>query len=160
MTGCRSGKQTTNPDVTDEIKPSQMLIGPPLIIYKTKADYNNLVPVLLSDDKSEIISFPHPSDLKDGNALLTPTVLKDGYLLDNRGINENVAFLRYTYEEYSQMKTMPSINELYNNIVEKDPLTELCRCGLRTSYENPEKQINQLIEEEKLDTKCNKVVRK
>ena len=35
--------------------------GPQTIVYKTKKDYYNLVPVLLSDDKTEIISYPHLS---------------------------------------------------------------------------------------------------
>ena len=31
--------------------------GPDAVIYQTKADYNNLVPVILNDEKTKIVSF-------------------------------------------------------------------------------------------------------
>ncbi len=66
--------------------------GPPTIVYKTKGDYNKLVPVLLSNDKSEIISYPHPKALMVGGQLALPTILEKGYLLDNRGVGDRIDF--------------------------------------------------------------------
>ena len=130
--------------------------GPQTIVYKTKNDYSNLVPILLSDNKKEIISYPHPSDLKVGNSYVFPTFLKKGYLLDNRGISKNVAFLRYTYEEYASLKNAPTLKELYENIIDKDPLVELCDCGNRAAFTNITMQINKLIDKKKLETTCKK----
>lgn len=128
--------------------------APPTLVYKTKADYNNLVPVLLSDDKTEIISYPHPSDIKVGNALSLPTLLNNGYLLDNRGIGLNVAFLKLTYEEYSKLESAPTLKELYDLIIDKDPLLELCNCGNSKAFTDKKEQLNKVISSKKLRTTC------
>jgi hypothetical protein len=126
--------------------------APPTIIYKTKANYNNLLPIILSDDKSEVISYPHPSDITVGNALALPTALKNGYLLDNRGIGRNVAFIKLTYKEYSKLENAPSLKELFESIVEKDPIVEMWNCGNAKAFSNKEKQINEIISTKKLET--------
>ncbi len=108
---------------------------PPLVVYKTKADYSKNVPVLLACDKTHIISYPHPADLKKGKEFRYPTPLADGYLLDNKGITKDVAFLEYTYEEYASFDTIPDEGTLYWNIIDKDPLTEFCICGSRMSFD-------------------------
>lgn len=128
--------------------------GPHMLVYKTKADYNNLVPVILSSDKSEIVSYPHPNDIKSGNEFQVPVLLHNGYLLDNRGIGENVAFLRLTYKEYSDLKEVPSLNELFGLIIDKDPLTELCDCGMKSASTDQIKQLNELIDSNKIRTAC------
>ena len=84
--------QTTNETKTDFVL--VFASGPPVLVYKTKANYNNLVPVILSDGKTEIVSYPHPKDLIKGSRFPLPFILNDGYLLDNRGIGKNVAFLK------------------------------------------------------------------
>lgn len=151
ITACKSQNNATfKPDYSN-------LSGPPALVYKTKTNYNNLVPVLLSDDKSEIISYPHPRDLKVGNALALPTLLKDGYLLDNRGIGANVAFLSLTYEEYSKLETAPSLKELYELILDKDPLIELCNCGNRNVFKDQIREINQIIKAKKLKEICKQI---
>lgn len=128
--------------------------GPQVLVYKTKADYNNFVPVILSVDKSEIISYPHPKDIKTGNGYQTPVILHDGYLLDNRGISKNVAFLNITYYEYANLKEIPSVNELFSLIVDKDPLMELCNCGVKSAFTDQTKQLNELIDGNKIRTTC------
>ena len=131
--------------------------SPPTLVYKTKADYNNLVPVLLSDDKTEIISYPHPSDIKLGNALALPNLLKNGYLLDNRGIGLNVAFLKITYEEYAKLENAPTLKELYDLIIDKDPLTELCNCGNRKAFKDKISDLNKIIKAKKLKSICRQI---
>lgn len=106
----------------------------PTFIYKTSHDYFNNVPVILSADKKTIVSYPGPGDVFYLGKLAYPARLKKNYLLDNRGINVDVAFLKYTYEEYSHLKVAPSPDELYTMIIDKDPLTELYDCGSREQY--------------------------
>ncbi|MGG7035856.1 MAG: hypothetical protein ACI7YS_11790 [Flavobacterium sp.] len=144
--------QTNNEEGTQFVP--QYIPGPQALIYKTKNDYSNLVPILLSADKTEIISYPHPNDLKVGSGYPLPTFLNDGYLLDNRGIGKNVAFLKLTYQEYSELKNPPSLTELYSYIIDKDPLTELCDCGNKTAFTDIKKQLNILIDKKKLRTTC------
>ena len=77
--------------------------SPPCIVYKTKSDYSKNIPVILSDDQTRIVSYPDVKDVYFKGNLAYPTVLNDGFLLDNRGIGPNVAFLSVTYEQYSKM---------------------------------------------------------
>ena len=153
--GCKTNNkvmQTSN-ETKSEFVPV-FSSGPPVLVYKTKANYNNLVPVILSDDKTEIVSYPHPNDLIKGSGFPLPFILNDGYLLDNRGIGKNVAFLKLTYEEYTKLENVPSIKELYDNILDKDPLTELCDCGVKTAFSDDTKQLNKLIDNRKIRTTC------
>ncbi len=39
--------------------------GPPALVYKTRADYDKLVPVIMNDAKTVIVSYPHPNDVKN-----------------------------------------------------------------------------------------------
>lgn len=146
---CGNMKENKAKDFQPQFKP-----GPQTLVYKTKKDYSNFVPVLLSDDKTEIISYPHPNDLIVGNGFPFPTTLNKHYLLDNRGINKNVAFLKFTYQEYSELKTVPTLKELFDNILDKDPLIELCDCGNKTAFSDPVKQLNLLISKDKLREIC------
>ncbi len=100
----------------------------PVIIYKTKSNYDKNVPVLMSDDKKDIISYPDIIDIYFGGKLAYPTQLVGGYLLDNRGIGKNVAFLKFTYEEYSKLSSTPTKEELMGMIIENNPLIELYNC--------------------------------
>ncbi len=152
MIGCKSYDSIKNEEFH-----TQNIPGPKLIVYKTKKDYNNLVPVILSNDKTEIISYPHPKDLTVGNRFSTPTVLDSQYLLDNRGINENVAFLKLTYQEYSELKSVPTLKELFDNILDNNPLTELCDCGNKYAFLEPEKQLNLIISKNNLEKICKKI---
>ncbi len=124
--------------------------GPPCIVYRTRADFSRLVPVEMTADKSAISSFPGVTDIYRDGELSYPTALNDGYLLDNRGIGPNVAFLRITYEEYRALDGTPPVSELMANILEKDPLVEMYQCGNRSQYKDPVYELNQLIGSGKL----------
>ena len=119
--------------------------SPKVFIYKMKKDYSQNVPVLLSADKKTIVSYPHPRDLYTNGKLAVPTQLKDGYWLDNRGINENVAFLSYTYEEYAALSEAPSVSELYKKIIDKTPITEMWDCGRRHQFQDIVSDLNEAI---------------
>lgn len=157
MDSCSSVKENK---ITMEGKEKDKVIlnfkdGPSTIIYKTKEDYNKLVPIILSDDKTKIISYPHPSDIYVSGEYSYPTELKEGYLLDNRGINKNVAFLNITYEDYSKLERVPTMDELYKMILDVDPLSEIYNCGNRYTFKNEISDLNRLIENDGLkDCKC------
>lgn len=155
ISGCKSGNniKQTNIKTAPEFVP-QFIPGPKAFVYKTKGDYYNLVPVLLSEDKTKIIAYPHPSDLKLGNEYQLPTFLNKGYLLDNRGIGLNVAFLKLTYQEYSELQSLPTLIELYSYIIDKDPLEKLCDCGVKSAFTDIENQLNDLIEKDDLKATC------
>ena len=124
--------------------------GPHAILYKTKADYSKYVPVTLSEDKSAIVSYPAPQDVFYQGKLATPTDICHGYLLDNRGIGPNSAFLKITYEEYSKLKETPSADELYKQIIDKSPFTEMYDLGLRSEYKDEKKDIGKILKKHKL----------
>ena len=76
---------------------------PPLVIYKTKEDYSNLVPLQLSEDKKRVISYPAPGFHRNLFNQGHPTHLKNGLLCDNIGITQHTVYLKYTFEEWEQM---------------------------------------------------------
>ena len=131
-------------------KPAAFITGPGTIIYKTKADYSKNVPVTLSADKSHIVSYPAPQDLYFRGQLAYPIALAKGFLLDNRGISVNSAFISLTYEEYAKLPSAPSPDELYKMIIDKDPFTEMYNLGSRSHYQEATEEINELIEKHKL----------
>ena len=116
------------------------------IIYKTTADFSQNVPVTMNSSRTEIVSYPAPTDLYYNGKLAQPTLLKNNYLLDNRGITENVVFLKYTYKQYAQLKEAPSLTEMMQNIVEKYPLMEFINCGKRTNQGNEITYYNAIID--------------
>jgi len=119
--------------------------SPPCIVYKTRADYSKYVPVILSQDKSFITSFPGVLDVVRDGKFTYPTPLADGYLLDNRGIGPDVAFLNITYEQYNRNDEVPLASDLFQRILDKDPVLEMYQCGNRGDYTDPEKELNNLI---------------
>jgi hypothetical protein len=124
---------------------SQMVIGPRIIIYKTKADYFLNIPVGMSADKKTINSYPAIQDIYTNGKLAFPTKLKDGFLLDNRGISPEVAFIRLTYEQYAALPATPALSELQDMIIDRDPITVMYDCGNRNSFQNIIEDINKLI---------------
>ncbi len=116
------------------------------IIYKTYKDFSQQVPIIMNETKTQIVSYPAPSDLQHEGRLALPTPLKDGYLLDNRGIGANVVFTKYTYKEYAELENAPSLSELMASIIEKHPLVVLYDCGTRNQYSSIS-ELNKLIED-------------
>ncbi len=151
---CKNSKvnQSQQNEKEEEMEGAKNTAGPPVIIYKTKDDYFDKVPVTLSEDKSEIASYPGIKDVFLGGEPAYPTNLNDGFLLDNRGVDKNSAFLNLTYEEYSKLKEVPSLEELNEMIIDRDPFTELYHCGSKFDYKDVVKELNEKIDEGKLDS--------
>lgn len=101
---------------------------PPVIIYKTTKDYNLNIPVIMNREKTQIISYPGIQDIYYAGKLAVPTALANGFLLDNRGIGPDVAFLSYTYKEYAELEETPTAEQLMERIIDRDPLEQMYRC--------------------------------
>ena len=128
---------------------SQTGVSSPVVyIYKMKKDYSKLVPVLMNEERTRIVSYPDPVDLQRGGKPALPTPLEGGYWLDNRGIGPTVAFLSYTYEEYIRLAAPPSREEMMERIVDKYPLTEIRACGRRADYKDIVTELNEKIRRE------------
>ena len=140
----KENKTATQVEENKTAKKPMGMATPPVIIYKTKKDYNNNVPVTLSKNKKEIVSYPGTNDVFYKGKLATPTVLEDGFLLDNRGIDENVAFLDISYDVYSKSMRVFSKKQLFDNIIDNDPILEMYRCSRRDFKSIPE-DINKMI---------------
>lgn len=129
---------------------------PPIVIYKMKRDYSRNVPVLLSDDKSEIVSYPHPLDLIGMTSKeVMPIRLHGGYYLDRRGINKNVAFLNITYNSYRKLRKPLSIKEIEKLILDRNPLTKILMCTNHTYSEKNIDKINLMIDNGEISSICN-----
>jgi hypothetical protein len=159
LSGCKSQQLNNGRAIAEKPSGEKEFIAtlPHIVIYKTRNDYRHNVPVLLSEDKALIVSYPHPSDLLLGDKPALPSVLHKGYLLDNRGIQKNVAFLKYTYEEYSKLKDVPSLEELQKNIIDTNPLTELWDCGECSNFTDLQKQLNEWIDKGMLPEKFKRI---
>jgi hypothetical protein len=131
--------------------------GPPTIVYKMKKDYSQNVPVILSDDKKSITSYPAVEDVNLNGSYPLPSLLSKGYYLDNRGINPNVAFTLYTYEDYSKLPATPSVDELFISITNNNPILEMYDCGNRLRFSNIEADLNSIIDRGELAKKCTRL---
>jgi len=143
---CSGSKNTTRSVPTEQTNASAQALAP-VVVYKTTKDYAQYVPVIMNKDKTQIVSYPDPADLHYGKGLAYPTPLKRGYLLDNRGIGPDVVFLKYTYEVYSKLKEAPTKEQMLNNILDKQPLVEMWKCGVRTGSNESVEILNHLIDE-------------
>ena len=119
-----------------------------VIIYKTRNDYYQNVPVTLNREKSRLVSFPAPSDVYYQGELALPIELKDGYLLDRMGIGPNSAFTSYSYQKYADLDNPPPIDEIYDSLIDEDPFLEIYDCGNKKNEENLIGVLNKMIDEE------------
>lgn len=131
----------------------------PTIIYKTNGDYYYLVPVTLNDDKTKIMAYPDVRGVYFRGELAYPTKLNYGYLLDNRGVTKNSAFLKYTYDEYSKLAETPKSDELFSSVIIVNPFIEMYDCGNRSFNKDTEHlDINdQIINSQQLK-RCKKII--
>ncbi len=134
------------------IRKTAAVNSPPCIIYRTRSDYSIYIPVMLSSDKTKVESYPDIRDVYYQGKFSLPTLLAGDFLLDNRGIGPQVAFLSYTYEEYSKLSSTPPATDLMQMLLDKNPLIEMYQCGQRSQYTDIEHELNILITSGKLNT--------
>lgn len=101
---------------------------PRALIYRTNGDYADNVPITVNAAGDQIVSFPAPSDLRGA----TPVPLADGWLLDRRGVGLNTRFTTFTYKEYSEMPSAPSIEQLLHSVIPGARVTEVKRLDMTT----------------------------
>ncbi len=158
LSACHSSRQMPASAPNDPKAADAKTSGPPALVYKTRADYANRVPVMMNDAKTAIVSYPHPNDLKNSQGYLLPVQLKRGYLLDKKGIGKNVAFLKMTFDEYAKLSEPPPMEQLEKLILDKDPLVELCDCGTITRFSDPVNQLNDYIKHHSLSDRCKTLI--
>ncbi len=115
----------------------------PTQIYKTRCDYSDNVSVKLSEDKTEIVAYPGITDVENQR----PVQLANGYWLKKMVGN---AFISITIDEYKNLSSQPSIDDLMNMVIDDDPFCEFYECCKLCLWD--EIEINNLILENKL---CN-----
>lgn len=108
------------------MRPAQAL--PHIIVYRTRGDYRNLVPITLNAEGTAVVSYPAPSDIHPS---AKPEDLGNGWLLDHRGVGRNTAFTDYTYEAYAALPAAPSAAELLQHVIDKHPFVEIRDCGTK-----------------------------
>ncbi|MCF8367801.1 MAG: hypothetical protein K9G76_02075 [Bacteroidales bacterium] len=148
---CKSHIKSAEEPAKNEAPAKTAKAGPAVIIYKTSGKYFNNVPVSLSADKKSVVSFPGPKDIYYKGEFSYPSLLENGYFLDNRGIDENTAFLKITYEEYSKFEKAPTSDEIMEMVLDNNPFTEMYHCGSRFDYKNLESELNDIITNGRLD---------
>lgn len=130
-----------NSELKANKNPYSML--PPIVIYKTRADYRHLVPIQISET-GEVLSFPSASDLGTLNHYAYPVELADGYLWDQRGVGLRSVFLDLTYEEYAALER-PSTDMLLRHIRDKKPFTFLAVCDRSHLQDETAEGLNRYI---------------
>ncbi len=124
--------------------------APPVVIYKTHTDYSKYVPVILSDDRTKVVSYPDIKDIYFEGKLAYPTALTCGYWLDNRGIGPHVAFIKLTYDDYAKLPATPSAIDLFAMLLDANPLCTMYQLGNRRDYKDPVAEINHIIKKHEL----------
>lgn len=127
------------PAVTGGKRPSAVVAK--TRIYKTNGDYNDNVPVTLNADGTAVVSYPAPSDL----AGASPVSIRDGYLLDRRGVGKNTAFTRYTYTEYSRFSQPPAPEELLKAVIPGAKVIEIIEMPFATGTPDAASRCDSLI---------------
>lgn len=135
----------------DLVTPQAPANSPVVIVYKTKHNFDKYVPVVLSEDRQRIVSYPAPQDLMTHGKFAYPTKLAKGYRLDNRGLNLYSAFLDITYLEYSKLKSVDPA-ELFRHIKSATPFRFFYRCEKRNTYKDIVRELNVKIKSGTLTT--------
>lgn len=103
-------------------------------IYRTSTDVDKYVPVTVNPVDGRIMSYPAPTDITGASM---PVVLKDGWLLDRRGISPDTRFVRYTYSEYHDLSEAPSTAQLLEAIIPDARVTEIVELPYKTGSITP-----------------------
>lgn len=150
--GCRSNRKSAEmesgvPYGATTLPPRPVGIAqatePQAIIYQTNVDVFDKVPIVLNTDGS-LRSFPDPADINPRQA---PLALVGGWLLDRRGsIGHGTVFLKYTYNEYSSLGEVPSMDELLAAVVPDAKVTMALRLNMPASVaRNDTAAVNAMI---------------
>ena len=121
LASCSHQRPETSPAPTASVSVPAPNYLPKARIYKTNGDFAQLVPITLNSARTEVVSYPAPSDLRDA----APVALSDGWLLDRRGISYQSAFLTMTYAEYAALNQPPTRGQLLGLVKPGARITEI-----------------------------------
>lgn len=121
-TGCaKKNTQTvyTTSESPEVVRVERPRIGlPPRVmldatVFKMSGDYANNVAVTLNADGT-LSYYPDPTDISSASK---PVSLGNGWWLNRQGIGARSRFLKYTFEEYAALPSVPSQEELIKAII-------------------------------------------
>ena len=81
--------------------------------FKMTGDYSNNVAITLNEDGT-LAYYPATSDITENSR---PVELEDGWWLNRQGLSPNSVFTRYTFEEYENLSSVPTQEELKAAII-------------------------------------------
>ncbi len=169
ITACGGQKDTAQAQATEATGPAaggetlapvpaqDMAATARMVVYRTRTNVRDHVPIMLSEDGTAIVSYPDPSDLRAPGGLPLPFQLEQGWLLDRRGVGVHSAFLNMTYAEYAALDEPPSMIELAGALVDRDPITDMCDCGLRNAFNEPVAELDRIIRNDSLYIRCKRL---
>lgn len=82
-------------------------------LFKMSADYANNVAVTLGPD-GQLRYFPAPSDINEDSK---PLKVGEGWWLNRQGLGANSVFTKWTFEEYKNLKEVPTPGEIKAAII-------------------------------------------
>ena len=140
-------------------------------VFKTKGDYYNLVCGFVYDDRSKFATLPSP------NLIVRPDKLNSGYFSINRGCSpdypkypyanpNNFVFCNITYEEWAQIRMgEPEAGKTWDDflipLIINNPFEEFYFCGEDSPFFGAlsAEELNEIIDSDKLNTRCEKIER-
>lgn len=87
---------------------SPAMAYPKATAFKMSGDYADNVAIGM-DGNGQITYYPAPTDISEGSK---PIEIGGGWWLNRQGIGADAVFTRYTFDEYSKLKAVPSLEEL------------------------------------------------
>lgn len=140
LTGC--AKKVANDVITSDQLKYRVIGGdeissaiPQASVFKMNGPYQNNVAVTLKPDGT-LLYYPAPTDIMVTSA---PYDLGGGWWLNRQGVSQNSVFTKWTFEEYSKMKSVPTREEIMEAIIPGSRVTEIEKLPITISeaFSNP-----------------------
>ena len=129
-----------------------------VIVFKTTGNYSNLVSVDLDRDRQIVTAWPNINEIQP------PVALHSNYFTGGFGGDPYGGFLSMSIVDYKNLTVRPTIIEINNLILDKNPFSEMYRCfiapvnGVPLSYADAYNVVNNYIDNNQLSTKCKKEI--
>lgn len=89
-------------------------------LFKMNGDYANNVAVTLGPG-GELFYFPAPTDINENSK---PEKIGEGWWLNRQGLSASSVFTKWTFEEYRNLKSVPTPEEIKSAIIPGARVTE------------------------------------
>lgn len=138
LCSCRAGKETSSSRNSEipviPVKPiikggeeAQAVLN--ATVFRMNGNYGDNVAITLNQD-GELAYYPDPSDISEHSS---PLPLGNGWYLNRQGISPDSKFTTYTFEEYRNLKQLPSHQELLASIIPGAVVTEFVELPVTAS---------------------------